>query len=79
MAVAKVIDNGRGIPEKQLATIMEPFYTTKKTGTGLGLAVTRKIMTNHDEEISAVFSTNKGTTFTLILPCLTQQSIEQIS
>ncbi len=78
-AVIQVIDNGRGVPEEQLATIMEPFYTTKKTGTGLGLAVTRKIMTNHHGEISAVSTLNKGTTFTLTLPCLTQQSMEQIS
>ncbi|MGM0523814.1 MAG: two-component system sensor histidine kinase NtrB [Bacillota bacterium] len=78
-AVIQVIDNGGGIPEEQLTTIMEPFFTTKKTGTGLGLAVTRKIMTNHHGEITAVSTLNKGTTFTLTLPCLLQHPMEQIS
>ncbi|GEM05644.1 hypothetical protein HMI01_26320 [Halolactibacillus miurensis] len=78
-AVIHVTDTGVGIPEEKLSTIMEPFYTTKQTGTGLGLAVTRKIMTNHDGEISAVSTMNKGTTFTLKLPCHPPQSMEQIS
>lgn len=78
-AVIQVTDNGSGIPEEKLSSIMEPFYTTKQTGTGLGLAVTRKIIENHDGEISAVSIMNKGTTFTLKLPCHPQQSMEQIS
>jgi two-component system NtrC family sensor kinase len=46
MAALKVIDSGRGIPDNAISRIFDPFYTDRKEGTGLGLALVRHFMTN---------------------------------
>ena len=46
-------DNGPGIPEKDQTNIFEPFYSTKASGFGLGLAIARKILEQHDGTIKA--------------------------
>lgn len=43
----KIIDNGPGIPEEHRAQLFTPFYSTKKTGQGIGLTLTREILINH--------------------------------
>ena len=58
-------DSGPGIPEDVLPKIFEPLITTKQTGTGLGLASCKSIITQHGGSISA---TNNPTTFTVELP-----------
>lgn len=60
-------DNGCGIPPGDLEKIFIPFFTTKPTGTGLGLALVHRIITQHNGSI-AVSSSSQGTTFKLTLP-----------
>ncbi|MHB0886222.1 MAG: two-component system sensor histidine kinase NtrB [Bacillota bacterium] len=62
-----VADTGPGIPEPDLARIFDPFYTTKPTGTGLGLAVAHRIVDAHGGFIE-VESGRQGTTFRVSLP-----------
>ncbi len=61
-------DEGTGIPQDQLEKIYEPFYTTKDTGTGLGLPITHRIIEEHkgSMEISSVIGA--GTTINMYLP-----------
>ncbi len=69
MAEIQVRDNGPGIPEDRLRWIFEPFRTTKGTrGTGLGLAVTRRIVEDHRGRIEVESSEHAGTVFRIILP-----------
>jgi two-component system NtrC family sensor kinase len=66
---AKISDTGRGIAQEELSRIFEPFYTTKgKHGTGLGLAVTWRIIDNHGGTINIESELGQGTTFTVHLP-----------
>ena len=64
-AIIQVKDSGSGIPEENLEKIFEPMYTTKKTGTGLGLVICRSIVEQHGGTLSV---SNKPTTFTIKLP-----------
>jgi len=68
-AVVVVSDNGRGIPEAQIEKVFSPFYTTKKEGMGLGLAITRKIINDHSGSIKIDSRPSEGTTVTVSLPC----------
>ncbi len=63
-----VSDTGTGIPEENLEQIFDPYFSTKETGIGLGLAVTRKIIEDHHGEISVASTRGKGTTFIIRLP-----------
>lgn len=60
-------DNGPGIREKDRANIFEPFYSTKASGFGLGLAIARKILEQHGGTIKASGG-DPGTVFTVLLP-----------
>ena len=62
-----ITDNGQGIPQDRLGKIFIPFFTTKAQGTGLGLALVHRIVTEHGGTI-AVSSGDWGTTFTLAFP-----------
>jgi signal transduction histidine kinase len=64
-----VEDTGKGIEPEIIQDIFNPFFTTKKTGTGLGLAVINKIIEDHHGTISVTSSKGQGTTFTIHLPC----------
>ena len=69
MAVIEVQDNGVGIPEKDQERIFEPFFSTKgQRGTGLGLAVTRKIVEEHSGVIQVSSKVGQGTTIRIKLP-----------
>jgi nitrogen fixation/metabolism regulation signal transduction histidine kinase len=63
--VIKVEDNGTGISGDIIEDIFVPFYTTKKSGSGIGLSLSRQIMQNHDGTISVNSSPDKGSEFTL--------------
>ena len=61
-------DNGPGIPPEQRERIFTPFYTTKNTGTGLGLATCQKIISDHDGLLSLKNRKEGGSSFTISLP-----------
>lgn len=61
-------DSGSGIESDALARIFEPFFTTKPDGTGLGLAVTRKIVEAHGGTLAVESAAGQGTTVTVSLP-----------
>lgn len=63
-----VADTGGGIPQEQLNRIFEPFYTTKKKGTGLGLMIVQRIVRAHNGRIELESHVGQGTTFRLWLP-----------
>ena len=62
-------DNGPGISPQVQQRILEPFYSTKVSGTGLGLAVVDSVVKAHDGQLYCQSQPGKGTIFTLILPC----------
>ena len=66
----EVIDNGAGIEKNQEKKILEPFYTTKSQGTGLGLAVVQSVVMNHGGRLSLKCELGKGCHFILNFPAL---------
>lgn len=64
-----VQDNGGGMPPEVLEKIFNPFFTTKEKGTGLGLAVIHKIVTDHHGDITVDSSPDRGTRIKVSLPC----------
>ncbi|MFA6134091.1 MAG: ATP-binding protein [Phycisphaerae bacterium] len=69
--VVEIMDNGSGIPEELLDQIFTPFFSVKgQKGTGLGLAVTRKVIDEHRGKIEVASTVGKGTTFTIRLPAV---------
>jgi signal transduction histidine kinase len=67
-ALLRVGDNGKGITPEQLQRVFTPFFTTKKEGTGLGLALVQQIVTEHGGHIECDSASGKGSTFTIVLP-----------
>jgi two-component system nitrogen regulation sensor histidine kinase NtrY len=65
--IIEVSDNGSGIDDEQKEKIFIPYFTTKNTGSGIGLSVVKQIVENHEGEISFVSELNKGTTFRIRL------------
>ncbi len=64
----RVSDNGCGLPEKDWENIFEPFYTTKASGFGLGLANARKIIEQHGGTIRVFRKRTPGTAFEVLIP-----------
>lgn len=63
----EVADTGVGIPSEDLRRILEPFYSTKARGIGLGLAITRAIIDKNKGQLSVISELGKGSTFTVAL------------
>jgi signal transduction histidine kinase len=63
-----VADTGGGISQEQIARIFEPFYTTKKKGSGLGLMIVQRIVRAHGGRIELDSQVGRGTTFRIWLP-----------
>lgn len=63
-----VKDNGPGMSEETINKMFEPFYSSKDSGTGLGLTIVQRIMENHDGRIELIKSNQEGTTFVLVFP-----------
>jgi two-component system cell cycle sensor histidine kinase/response regulator CckA len=64
----EITDTGVGIPEEHLQRIFEPYFTTKKTGSGLGLATSYSIVKNHGGMIEVTSVVDRGSCFTIWLP-----------
>jgi signal transduction histidine kinase len=64
----RISDNGSGIPEDKIGRIFNPFFTTKEKGTGLGMAISRKIVEAHEGTIEVASEVGRGTEFTIRLP-----------
>ena len=67
----EVSDTGNGIPPEHLSRIFEPYFSTKRTGMGLGLAIVRNIIEQHGGQIAARSRSGEGTAFTIRLPAST--------
>ncbi len=63
-----VVDTGKGIPPEILANIFRPFFTTKGTGTGLGLSLARRMVEGHGGRLEVSSWVGKGSRFTVSLP-----------
>ncbi|GLV64037.1 PAS domain-containing sensor histidine kinase [Bacillus mycoides] len=71
-------DNGTGVPPAIQEYIFDPFFSTKDSGTGLGLSVTKKIIQNHNGTLK-MSSNQNGTTFTISIPILPKANYERIN
>ncbi len=65
-----ITDNGKGIPAENLSKLFEPFFTSKRGGSGLGLTATYNIITKHDGSIKVKSKENVGTSFIITLPVI---------
>jgi signal transduction histidine kinase len=63
-----ISDTGPGIEEEALTKIFDPYFTTKKLGIGLGLAITKKIVEEHGGQIHVKSRLHEGTMVTISLP-----------
>lgn len=63
-----IIDEGPGISEDIIDKLGEPFFTTKQSGTGLGLMITKQILEQQDGQIFIAKSNENGSTFRIVLP-----------
>jgi signal transduction histidine kinase len=70
MAAIEIADSGSGIPDDIRAKIFDLYFTTRKDGSGIGLAMTYRIMQLHNGSIDVQSEQNIGSTFTLKLPLL---------
>ena len=68
MVAIEISDDGPGIPQQDLENIWTPFFSTKSGGTGLGLTICHKIVSEHRGMIKAESSPGHGTKFTVLLP-----------
>lgn len=66
----EVTDNGQGIPENLLEDIFVPFFTTKNTGSGIGLSLSRQIIRLHGGDLTVSSIPQKSTCFTISLPAI---------
>jgi signal transduction histidine kinase len=67
-AIIDVIDTGLGIDPEAISRIFDAYYSTKKSGTGLGLAMTRRIAEEHGGRVTVTSEPGKGSDFALHLP-----------
>jgi two-component system, sporulation sensor kinase E len=66
--VVRFVDTGGGMSAENLSRVFEPYFTTKASGTGLGLLIVRRIVREHGGELSIESSEGKGITLTIRLP-----------
>ena len=74
-----ITDEGSGMTNETIENLFQPFYTTKTTGTGLGLPFVKKVIEEHDGEIVIESELKKGTRFSLHLPVYSFDSLDSLS
>jgi signal transduction histidine kinase len=67
--VLTIADNGPGMSAELRDKIFQPFFSSKEEGTGLGLSIAKRIIEDHGGWISVTSKPDKGTSFTITLPC----------
>jgi signal transduction histidine kinase len=67
-AIVKISDNGSGISEENFKKIFDLYFTTKDNGSGMGLSISHRIISQHDGRIEVDSQVDGGTTFNVILP-----------
>ncbi|MFZ0390342.1 MAG: PAS domain S-box protein [Calditrichia bacterium] len=72
----EIADTGCGMNKETQARIFDPFYTTKFSGRGLGLAAVEGIIRNHGGAIKVYSEINRGTTFKLLFPCSAREAVK---
>ena len=70
-----VRDSGPGLSSEQLSRIFDPFYTTKASGTGLGLYVVKQLVEKNGGRVRVVSREGVGTTFMIIIPAQSVQTL----
>ncbi|WP_394392236.1 sensor histidine kinase [Shewanella woodyi] len=73
-----IIDNGKGLDKAMQQKVLEPFFTTKAQGTGLGLAVVQSVVANHSGKLQLRCEKTKGCTASLVFPKLLGQDSETL-
>ena len=72
-----VKDEGIGIPDKYLSKIFDPYFTTKKEGSGMGLAISNEIIRQHGGYIDIESTVGEGSVFYIYLPAVTEKLSHQ--
>lgn len=75
----RVEDNGSGIKPEHMSRIFDPFFTTKSDGTGMGLSICHRIISDHGGQIHVTSQPGRGTTFNIHLPVCQVSTNEQTS
>jgi len=68
--VIRITDSGVGISKENLSTIFQPYFSTKEKGTGIGLSIAYRIISDHKGKIEVESEVGKGTTFIITLPII---------
>src|SRR5947199_3273098 len=68
--IIRFVDTGGGMSAESLSRVFEPYFTTKSSGSGLGLLIVRRIVREHGGEMAIESNEGKGLTLTIRLPYL---------
>jgi signal transduction histidine kinase len=63
-----IADTGIGVSQENLSRLFDPFFSTKSTGLGLGLAMTKRVIEDHGGKVDFQTEEGKGSTVTIFLP-----------
>ncbi len=75
--MVEVADTGPGIPPDRLEHVFEPFYSTQKTGLGVGLFQCKRIVEEHGGRIRVESCLGRGTTMVITLPVVSADRVEE--